>query len=165
MGELGLNPYNWSTHVIPSQHAVMHFDVATRCRCAPNGVHLTRQNDVVLLFDTLDAAERYCASQVPSNPRVGILLYSASGTLIRTYEDPQLADYHHGLPSAKRSIVWAVVILIAALGATIWDWWTDWSLMLGVIIATKLVTVAVLQLADGVGGALNHWRAQRLQRK
>jgi hypothetical protein len=154
VGELGLTAYNWSHVVSPHQFAAFHHRIASRCRCSPNGDLTAPNGEVAFIFDTVEEARDYCAAKLAANSAIGVALYTGTGQLLELHEDARTADYHHGLPSAYRALMWAMILIVGALLLTAMDWWTGWSSFAGLVLATKLVMVFVMKLSEGLGGIL-----------
>jgi hypothetical protein len=147
----------WGPPLLESQYAVFHFDVETMSMRDAKGDYLTSENDAPLVFDTLAAAEIYCRREIAAIPALGCRIYDRDGQLVRTFSDDRVYDRHHGLPAAKRDVVYGTACLIAGFGGVGLDAWLHWRLIFGVVLGIRFLWVGTVRMMDGITG----WRAAR----
>jgi hypothetical protein len=133
-----------------SQFALFHFDVKTMSMRDAQGNYLSSGNDQPLIFDTLEAAERYSQAKIVETSALGCRIYDHDGQVVKSFQDDQLYTHHHGRPAAKRSLWLGAALFSAGLFSVALDAWMEWTLTLGVLIGARLLWVGSVKLIDGI---------------
>jgi hypothetical protein len=138
---------------IPAQaFLVYYFLTRDHIQCDPEGKFLNGSNEAGTLFPSLTEAEAFARSVADRSPRIGAGIYNSSWKVVAQFVNAGFVQQQAKAHSPGRLFLWAGALLVAG---SIFLWIevrSQWTLMFGFLIGSRLLLAGVLKLARGVHG-------------
>jgi hypothetical protein len=142
---------SWTASMTPSEFAVQHFDPKRNMVMGIDGKLPDSLNNILLIFETLAAAEEYSANQVLSRPAVGCLVYDHRGRLVKSVINDSAPELR-----PRAAGIWEIVLgtlFLAGGGLLIYaDFRVNLTLIIGVLIGSRLIFAGIVQVTRGISG-------------
>jgi hypothetical protein len=159
------NPQDWTDLVRPTECAVFLKDGSTSTPLASDGRPFSDPAGITcMVFESMDAAQRFCEAKVEALPHLRCEIYDARGLshpplLVIAHPDQQRNDESGSGSSRRRKVVAGGVLLTAA--PLFWMGWSK-SSDLAIFLAINCVFVAVRLVYWDFG--VKHRERERLRR-
>jgi hypothetical protein len=143
-----------------TQCAVFFKDVHTAAPLSHDGVAFDRLTDCTfLVFDRLDDARRFCEAQTKEHPWMCCEVFDWEGKAkppLLVVTDPSVVEKDELSGSWVRwRTTLAIVLFMGAIPLFVWDWKSDYSLILPTVVGINMI-VAGLRLL--------YWNTVRTER-
>jgi hypothetical protein len=145
------NPH-WTACLVEGEFAVRYFDPKTNCVIGDDGKALAGYNDRVLVITSLADADLHCARVVEGQPSTGCLIYGASGVLVRAHVHPDRSAELAKPPSRSSHLVKGLLLLLGGTALMWWDWSRRWTIMIGVLLGSRMLIAAAMFLWRAIRG-------------
>jgi hypothetical protein len=100
-------------------------------------------------------AEAYAKRYLALNPHRGCRLYDSNGTRLSEIRGAATLAQRYTRAHAKRDVWIGAAALAPVPLAFLLDERMGWGLLLGMILATKLVMLGIVKLSDGIAGLMD----------
>jgi hypothetical protein len=135
-------PANWTDVMSATQFAVFHSDAASGAARNLRG-DVSGEQSTCLIFDSLDEAVAYCASQ-QNVPRLRLDIYDKAGKArepIRSFVSKESARRAH---SAR--LYWGLGFLVSGALLVVFDWALGWEWIWPTAVGIKLMITSLVFL-------------------
>jgi hypothetical protein len=150
-------PRDWNQLLSPSQCAVFFKRIDAETPLSKDGATFARMHDATfLLFDSLEAARRFCEGRVQEFPYMCCEIFDAEGRAkppILVIEHPSAAAKNElSARSVRRRKIFAIVLILCAPALFWWDHRANGTLVMPTFLGISLILAAVRIL---------HWNMAR----
>jgi hypothetical protein len=141
---------SWTASLAPSEFAVQHFDPKRNLVMGIDGKLPDSRNNLLLVFETLAAAEEYSANQVASRPAIGCVVYDYRGRLIKSVINDSAQELRPRAAGTREILLG--MLFLAGGGLLVYaDFRVQLTLIIGVLIGSRLIFAGIVNVTRGIG--------------